>query len=446
MASIIRIKRSETSGNPGTLGAGELAYSALTDNGSNGGDRLYVGIGTETSGNAANHYVIGGKFFTDRLDHTAGTLTASSAIVVDSNSKIDILNVDNLTLDGNTLSSTSANGDIILAPNGTGTVSINSQYSLPTADGTNGQFLKTDGSGNLTFAAVPSGSFDLAGDSGTDTFNTGETLTFTGGTAIDTTITDNTVTIAFNGNSVALTGTPTAPTATSGDNSTQIATTAYVDVAVGSMTAGLDVKDSVRAATTANITLSGTQTIDDVALIAGDRVLVKNQTTLADNGIYVVSSGAWSRSLDADADDEVTPGLFTFVEEGTTLANTGWILSTNGAITVGTTDLTFAKFSSQGEILAGTGLDKTGNTLSIDTAYTGQTSITTLGTIATGTWNADVIGSAYGGTGFSTYAQGDLVVASAANTLSKLALGQSGKILQSNGTDLVYGDIDGGTY
>ena len=126
MASIIRIKRSSVSGNPATLGAGELAYSALTDNGSNGGDRLYIGIGSETSGNAANHYVIGGKFFTDRLDHTAGTLTASSAIVVDSSSKIDNLKVDNLDLNGNTISTTDSNGNLVLAPNGTGKVSLTS--------------------------------------------------------------------------------------------------------------------------------------------------------------------------------------------------------------------------------------------------------------------------------------------------------------------------------
>ena len=112
MASIIRIKRSSVSGNPSTLGAGELAYSALTDNGSNGGDRLYIGMGSETAGNAANHIVIGGKFFTDRLDHTAGTLTADSAIVVDSNKKIDELLVDNLSLNGNTLSAT---GSLILS-------------------------------------------------------------------------------------------------------------------------------------------------------------------------------------------------------------------------------------------------------------------------------------------------------------------------------------------
>lgn len=124
MASIIRIKRSSVSGNPATLAAGELAYSALTDNGSNGGDRLYIGIGTETSGNAANHFVIGGKYFTDMMDHSRGTLTASSAILVDANSKIDNLKVDNLDLNGNTISSTDTNGNIVLSPNGNGYVSV----------------------------------------------------------------------------------------------------------------------------------------------------------------------------------------------------------------------------------------------------------------------------------------------------------------------------------
>ena len=141
MASIIRIKRSSVGGNPATLGAGELAYSALTDNGSNGGDRLYIGIGAETAGDAANHFVIGGKFFTDRLDHTAGTLTASSAIVVDSSSKIDNLKVDNLDLNGNTLSVTNTNGNLTLAANGTGFVDISTGVvkiaSTATATGSN---------------------------------------------------------------------------------------------------------------------------------------------------------------------------------------------------------------------------------------------------------------------------------------------------------------------
>ena len=128
MASIIRIKRSSVSGNPATLAAGELAYSALTDNGSNGGDRLYIGIGTETAGDAANHFVVGGKYFTDMMDHNRGTLTASSAILVDSNSKIDNLKVDNLDLNGNTISSTDTNGNILITPDGTGKTVITNPY------------------------------------------------------------------------------------------------------------------------------------------------------------------------------------------------------------------------------------------------------------------------------------------------------------------------------
>ena len=101
MASLIKVKRSSTSGNPAVLGAGELAYSNLTDNGSNGGDRLYVGTGTETAGNAVNHVVIGGKYFTDMLDHTPGVLTASSALVVDADKKLDELRIAGLVLANN---------------------------------------------------------------------------------------------------------------------------------------------------------------------------------------------------------------------------------------------------------------------------------------------------------------------------------------------------------
>jgi hypothetical protein len=143
MASIIRIKRSPTSGNPGTLGAGELAYSALTGTQSNGGDRLYVGFGTETAGDAANHYVIGGKYFTDMMDHVTGVLTASSALLVDSNSKIDQLKTTNLTIGGsgtaNTIASSDTNGNILLDPNGTGYVQIVGTNALVIPVGTTAQ-------------------------------------------------------------------------------------------------------------------------------------------------------------------------------------------------------------------------------------------------------------------------------------------------------------------
>ena len=195
MASIVRIKRSETGGNPATLGQGELAYSGLPDNGSNGGDRLYVGMGTETSGNAVNHVVIGGKYFTDKLDHTPGALTASSAIIVDANSKIDNLKVDNIEIDANTISSTNANGNISIAPNGSGSVVLDGQ-SWPQTSGTNGQYLKTDGSGQTSWSSLPPSDFTIQGDTGSDSFSTGNTLIFSGTDAIDTAVTDNQVTIS----------------------------------------------------------------------------------------------------------------------------------------------------------------------------------------------------------------------------------------------------------
>jgi phage-related tail fiber protein len=144
-------------------------------------------------------------------------------------------------------------------------------------------------------------------------------------------------------------------------NPQDAATKAYVDAAAQ----GLDVKASVRAATTANITLTAAQTIDGVTLIAGDRVLVKAQTAGQDNGIYVVAAGAWQRAADADVSAEVTAGLFTFVEEGTTAAGNGYVLTTANPITLGTTPLTFTQFSGAGAVIAGAGLTKTGNTLDV---------------------------------------------------------------------------------
>jgi hypothetical protein len=136
MASIIRIKRSLTAGDPAVLGAGELAYSAADYTTISGGGRLYIGIGTESGGDAASHLVIGGKYFTDKLDHSPGTLTASSALIVDADSKIDNLLVDNLQLNGNTISSTDTNGVITLDPNGTGYVQIVGTNALVIPSGT----------------------------------------------------------------------------------------------------------------------------------------------------------------------------------------------------------------------------------------------------------------------------------------------------------------------
>jgi len=184
MAQVIKIKRSTSTASPSTLENGEIAYSSNSN-------KLYIGRPGGTTGDID---AIGGKFFTDLLDHTAGTVTASSALIVDASSKLDVLNVDNITLNGNSITSTNLNGDIEVTPNGTGDLILDGQ-NWPQADGSTGQFLKTDGSGQLSWATIPSGSFTLSDGSATDSFTTGETLTFTGGTNITTAVTNNEVTI-----------------------------------------------------------------------------------------------------------------------------------------------------------------------------------------------------------------------------------------------------------
>jgi len=197
------------------------------------------------------------------------------------------------------------------------------------------------------------------------------------------------------------------------------ATKGYVDAA----RSGLDVKQSVRAATTVAVLLaSGLEngdTIDGVTLATGNRVLVKNQSTASENGIYVVqSTGAAVRATDFDGTGEVSGGAFTFVEEGTVNADAGFVVTSNGAITVGTDAIEWAQFSGAGSITAGDGLTKTGATINavgtagritvssdaidIASTYVGQNTITTLGTITTGVWNGTDVAIADGGTGAST--------------------------------------------
>ena len=203
-----------------------------------------------------------------------------------------------------------------------------------------------------------------------------------------------------------------------------IATKGYVD----SARQGLDVKASVRVATTAAINLStdlqNGDVIDGVTLVTGDRVLVKNQGTASENGIYVaVASGAASRSSDANgtADTgELTSGTFTFVEAGTVNFDSGFVVSTDGTITVGSTGITWTQFSGAGSFEAGDGLSKSGTQVNVNVTanrtaitadaidisanYVGQSSITTLGTITTGIWNGTDVAVADGGTGASTAA------------------------------------------
>jgi hypothetical protein len=233
----------------------------------------------------------------------------------------------------------------------------------------------------------------------------------------------------------------TTPTA-----NTDIANKYYVD----QIAQGLSPKQAVKCGTTANITLSGLQTIDGYTTLAGDRVLVKNQSTSSQNGIYIASATAWTRSADMDVWSEV-PGAYTVILNGTNNANTGWVCTATDAGTINVTAMPWVQFSGMGTYFAGTGLNLASNTFSIantgviaasvgsasktltaivnaqgqltslldtniaiaatqitsgtiDTArisgsYTG---ITGVGTLTAGTWNASTIGVAYGGTGAIT--------------------------------------------
>lgn len=225
--------------------------------------------------------------------------------------------------------------------------------------------------------------------------------------------------------------------------SMQAATKQYVD----NMAQGLVAKEPVVVATTANITLSGTQTIDGVALNVSDRVLVKNQTNAAENGCYVVASGAWPRSTDTDTWSEL-PGAFFFVSSGDTQGSNGYICTVQQGGTLDTDDVTFQQFSGAGQITAGGGLTKTGNQLDvvgttnritvnadnidISTDYVGQSSINTLGTITTGVWHGTALEVAYGGTGITSFTAGDIIYASGATTLAKLAKGTANQIIGMN--------------
>jgi hypothetical protein len=384
MANTLRIKRraSGSPGAPASLQNAELAYNEVDD-------VLYYGKGTGGAGGSATTI--------PAIAGSGAYLTLSSAQTVSGNKTFtgDVVVPTQASSDNSTNAATTAfvkaqgyltgNQSITFSGDASGSGTTSVTLTLASV-GTAGTYTKvtTDAKGRVTSGTTLSAS-DIP------------TLTAAKISDFDTQVRTNrldqmaapTASVSLNSQKITNLATPTADT--------DAATKAYVDAS----RSGLDVKASVRAATTSNLqNISGIQIIDGVTLVAGDRVLVKNQSTASTNGIYVVAASTWSRSTDADTDAEVTSGMFTFVEEGTVNADSGWVLSTNNPIVVGSTSLTFAQFSGAGQIDAGAGLVKSGNTLSVGTASTARVVVNAdnidLATIGTAGTYRSVTVDAYG--------------------------------------------------
>ena len=303
MAQVIKIKRSSTTATPATLNQGELAYSSEGTS-----NKLF--IGNPGTGDVT---VIGGKYFTDMLDHTAGTLTASSAIIVDSSSKIDVLNVDNITLDGNAITSTNTNGNLTLTPNGTGDLVLDG-VNWPQADGTAGYFLSTNGAGQTSWAEVVS-NFTISDGSDTDVVNTGETLTFTGGTDITTEVTDNEVTINYSGQTPAIYDNAGTPALETGITAAEVRTLIDVDQA------GTDNSTDVTLNTTSHdyLSLSGQEITLGPIDLSGDITGSLPIDNIASNSITIGTTEITLGSSESDIAGLTSLQVDNLVLDGTTI-------------------------------------------------------------------------------------------------------------------------------
>lgn len=395
MANTLRIKR-RVSGSPGaptSLANAELAFNEVDDT-------LYYGKGTGGEGGSATS--------ADAIAGSGAFLTLSTVQTVSGNKTFtgDIIVPTQASSDNSTKAASTAfvkaqnylttNQSISYTGDATGTGTTSVTLTLASV-GTAGTYTKvtTDAKGRVT-AGTTLAATDVP------TLTAAKISDFDAQVRISRLDQMAVPTADVSLNSRKITGLADP------DSAQDAATKSYVDATKQ----GLDVKDSVRVATTANITLSGTQTIDGISVIAGDRVLVKNQTTASANGIYVAAAGAWSRANDFDASGKVTSGAFTFVEVGTAGADSGFVLTTDGAITLGTTALAFTQFSGAGQIVAGAGLTKTGNTLDVGTASTGRIvvnadniDLATVGTAGTyGSVTTDAYGRVTAGTNPTTLA------------------------------------------
>jgi phage-related tail fiber protein len=320
MANTIRIKRRANGGGagaPSSLANAELAFNEQTN-------VLYYGTGTGGAGG-----------------------TASAIIPIAGNGAfVDLSN------------------DQTIAGNKTFTNTVNADIAGNSATATK---LATARTISVSGDADGSASFD--GSSNADIAITLDTVNANVGTFTKITVNGKGLATAASQASLSDLSAPTGDFSFASNKLTNLADPvsdqdAATKIYVDQVAQGLDVKASVVAATSGNITLSGAQTIDGVSVVAGDRVLVKAQTAAADNGIYIVSNTSWTRSADANTWAELV-SAYTFVEQGSIYADTGWVCTVNAGGTLGTTPVTWSQFSGAGTYQAGTGLTLTGNTFSI---------------------------------------------------------------------------------
>lgn len=443
MASLIKIKRSEVSGNPAVLGAGELAYSGLVDNGSNGGDRLYIGMGTETAGNAVNHVVIGGKYFTDQITAATAANTLNTLVRRDGTGNF-AANIITAALSGNATSATtwatarslSLTGDATATLSSVnGSANVSAAITLATVNSNIGSFGSTtqipvvtvNAKGLVTAVttAAISTALSIAGGTGTDTVALGtDTLVFAGGTGVTTTVTNNQVSFAI-GQAVGTTNNVTFNDVTvNGSLSSDDITAANISVAGN-------------ATITGNLTVQGTTTtINSTAVAVSDVniTLAKDATTAteANNAGLTVAGPA-------------TPATLTY-----TSADDRWNLNKNLNVTT-----VFGALS--GNATTATTL-ATGRTVAItgDLTYTsptfnGQGNVTAVGTLATVNSNVGTFGNATTVPTITVNAKG-LVTAVTATaiptaTSSVLGLARFDSVDFSVNAGLVaIAMVDGGTY
>jgi hypothetical protein len=417
MANVIRLKRrlaGGAAGAPSALKSAELAWN-MQDN------ILYGGFGDDGGGNATSVIALAGPGFAAPLASPALTGVPTAPTAAANTNTTQVATTAFVLGQGNATAGT-------IAMNGTQAAGTSNLYAR--ADHVHPSDTTKANLASPTFTGTPLSTTAAADTNTTQIATTAYVIgqaSASAGVALGTAAVGTSLKYARADHVHAMptlsqVGAPTTSLAMGGfaitgladpTNPQDAATKNYVDLAVQ----GLDAKASVKAATTANITLSAPQTIDGVSVIAGDRVLVKAQTTTSQNGVYIVAAGAWTRATDMDTWAEV-PNAFVFVEQGTVGADTSWVCTADAGGTLNTTAITFVQFGAAGGYSAGNGLqlaasvfsvlangtsiDVSASGVRISPTWAGQNTIVTLGTITTGVWNGTTIAVANGGTGVAT--------------------------------------------